>query len=69
MVEHHSTTPWMMFTSARLLKDHVCAKSNLAQQMHGLDGLFGTAIMAMKPVCNRFDLMLDAVRKYQRTDI
>ena len=39
MVEYLSITPWMMVTSARLLKDHVYAKSKLAQQMHGWDGL------------------------------
>ena len=51
-----------MFTSARLLKDHVYAKSKLAQQMHRWDGLFEstTAILALKPVCNRFDFMPDA---------
>lgn len=40
MVEYRSITPWMMFTSARLLKDRVYAKSKLAQQMHRWDGLF-----------------------------
>ena len=40
MVECRSITPWMMFTSARLLKDRVYAKSKLAEQMHRWDGLF-----------------------------
>ena len=36
VVEYRSITPWMMFTSARLLKGHVYAKSNLKHaQQHG----------------------------------
>ena len=34
MVECHSITSWMMFVSARLLKDTVYPKSKLAQQMY-----------------------------------
>ena len=48
MVEYRSITPWMMFTSARLLKDRVYAKSKLAQQMHRWDGLFEIIIQLQR---------------------
>ena len=48
MVEYRSITPWMMFTSARLLKDHVYAKSEIAQHMHRWDGLFEIMIQLQR---------------------
>ena len=37
IVEYQSIRPWMMFVSARLLKDIVYPKSKRAQQMHCWD--------------------------------
>ena len=46
LVEYQSTTPWMMFVSARLQKDNVYSKSKLAQQMHRWDGLLDIIVQS-----------------------
>ena len=44
MVLYQSILPWMMFVSARILKDIVYPKSKLAQQMRRWDGLLDIII-------------------------
>ena len=71
MVEHQfeSITPWMMFVSARLLKDATYMKSKLASADASLGRASRhhcstTTVLALKTACNRFDFMLDAVTRY-----